>query len=168
MSPPVIYGFPPKGYKQKGLEPSVEPNPRFMYTHSYDFDRVSANIQQQVCNSQKQPTKQQDSQPENHIHLPLHACFNDILTEWTAWSTNTNDIGNTNQVQYRENRQEILNTWEKDTPVKMPDNRQILDNMEAYSRDKQIITQSLNYKLGITESSLLGAQQVTVAMVQCN
>ena len=34
MSPPVIYGFPPKSYKQKGLEPLVEPIPRFMNTHS--------------------------------------------------------------------------------------------------------------------------------------
>ena len=40
--------------------------------------------------------------------------------------------------------------------------------METYSRDKQKITQSLNYKLGLTESSLLGAQQVTVAMVHFN
>ena len=69
------------------------------------------------------------------------------MTEYTAWSTNTNDIEDTNQAQYRENRQEILNTWQKDTPVKMPDNRQILNNTEAYSRDKWIITQSLNYKL---------------------
>ena len=34
MSPPVIYGFPPKSYKQKGLKLSVEPNPQFTNTHS--------------------------------------------------------------------------------------------------------------------------------------
>ena len=50
----------------------------------------------------------------------------------------------------------------------MPDNRQILDNTEAYSSDEQIITQSLNYKLGITERTLPGAQQITVATVQSN
>ena len=53
---------------------------------------------------------------------------------------NANEIENTNQVQYRENWQEILNAWQKDTPVNMPDSRQLLDNMEASSRDKQIIT----------------------------
>ena len=48
----------------------------------------------------------------------------------------------------------------------MPDNRQVLDNLEAYVRDKLNITKSLNDRLGLTESSLLGAQTVTVAMVQ--
>ena len=48
----------------------------------------------------------------------------------------------------------------------MPDNRQVLDNLEAYVRDNLNITKSLNDRLGLTESSLLGAQTVTVAMVQ--
>ena len=58
--------------------------------------------------------------------------FNDVLTEYPACSTDTNDIENTNEVQYRENRQDILNAWQTDTPVKTPDNRQVLDNIEAY------------------------------------
>ena len=78
----------------------------------------------------------------------------------------TNDIENTNEVQYRSNRQDILTAWQKDTPVKMPDNRQVLDNLEAYVRDKLNIIKSLNDRLGLTESSLPGAQSVTVAMVQ--
>ena len=45
----------------------------------------------------------------------------------------TNDIVNTNQAQYRKNRQDILNTWQTDTPVKTQDNRQVLDNIEAYT-----------------------------------
>ena len=48
----------------------------------------------------------------------------------------------------------------------MPDNRQALDNLEAYVQDKLSITKSLNDRLGLTESSLLGAQSVTVATVQ--
>ena len=51
-------------------------------------------------------------------NLPYHARFNDILTEYPAWSTDTNDIESINKAQYRENRQEILNMWQKDTPVK--------------------------------------------------
>ena len=58
--------------------------------------------------------------------------FNDVLTEYPAFSTDTNDIENTNEVQYRENRQDILNALQTDTPVKTPDNRQVLDNIEAY------------------------------------
>ena len=50
----------------------------------------------------------------------------------------------------------------------MPDNRQVLDNLEAYVRDKLNITTSLHDRLGLTESSLPGAQSVTVATVQSN
>ena len=42
----------------------------------------------------------------------------------------------------------------------------MLDNIEAYIRDKQTITQSLNHRLGLKENSLPEAQPVTVAMVQ--
>ena len=69
-------------------------------------------------------------------------------------------------MQYRSNRQDILTAWKKDTPVKMQDNRQVLDNLETYVRDKLNITKSLNDRLGLTESSFPGAQSVTVAMVQ--
>ena len=87
------------------------------------------------------------------------------ITEYPAWSTNPNDTENTNEVQYRSNRQDIVTAWQKDTPVKMPDNRQVLDNLEAYVQDKLNITKSLNNRLGLTESSLPGAQSITVATV---
>ena len=48
----------------------------------------------------------------------------------------------------------------------MPDNRQVLDNLEAYVQDKLSITRSLHDRLGLTENSLPGAQTVTVSMVQ--
>ena len=50
----------------------------------------------------------------------------------------------------------------------MPDNRQVLDNLEAYVRDKLSISKSLHDILGLTENSLPGAQTITVAMVQSN
>ena len=105
---------------------------------------------------------------KNHTEVPHHIRFNDALTEYPAWPTDTNDIENTNEAQYRESRQDILNTWQTGTPVKTPDNRQVLDNIEAYMQDRLNITQSLNHRLGLRKSSLLGAQPVTVAMVQSN
>ena len=48
----------------------------------------------------------------------------------------------------------------------MPDNRQVLDNLEAYVQDKLSISTSLYDRLGLTENSLPRAQTVTVAMVQ--
>ena len=75
---------------------------------------------------------QHDANAKNHTQLLYNAHFNDILTEYPVWSTDTNDIENTNEAQYRLNRQDILTPWQTDTPVKMPDNRQVLDNLEAY------------------------------------
>ena len=74
--------------------------------------------------------------------------------------------GNTNQDQYRSGRQEILAARQKDTPIKMPDNRQVLDNLEANVQDKLRISRSLHDRLGLTENSLSGAQTITVATVQ--
>ena len=85
-----------------------------------------------MCDPPGQSTDQHDANAENHTQLLYNAHFNDILTQYPAWSTDTNDIGNTNEAQYRSNRQDILTSWQKDTPVKMPDNRQVLDNLEAY------------------------------------
>ena len=132
------------------------------------LDGVSACVQQPVCNSPQQLSDQHDTNTENCTQLSHNAQFNDILTEYPAWSTDTNDIENTNQAQYRSDRQDILTAWQRDTPVKMPDNRQVSDNLEAYIQDKLSITKSLNDRLDLTESSLLGAQSVTVAMVQSN
>ena len=116
------------------------------------LDGVSAYVQQPVCDPLVQSTDP----------------FNDILTEYPAWSTDTNDIENTNEVHYTLNRQDILTVWQKDTPVKMSDNRQVLDNLEAYVQDRLNITKSLNNRLGLTESSLPGAQSVTIVMLQSN
>ena len=79
---------------------------------------------------------QHEANAENCTQLPYHARFNDTLTEYPAWSTDTNDIESTNQTQYRSDRQEILTAWQTDTPIKTSDNRQVLDNLEAYVRDK--------------------------------
>ena len=105
-----------------------------MYNNT--LDGVSAYVQQPVCDPPVQSTDQHDVNAENYTQLPYHAYFNDILTEYPTWSTDTNDIENTNEVQYRLNRHDILNAWQKDTPVKMPDNRQVLDNLEAHVRDR--------------------------------
>ena len=48
----------------------------------------------------------------------------------------------------------------------MSDNGQVLDNLEAYVRDKLSRTRSLHDRLGLTENSLPGAQTITVVMVQ--
>ena len=146
------------------IEKAAEQSETNMYNNT--LDGVSAYVQQSVCNSPVLVSDQQEANAENCTQLPYHAYFNGILTEYPAWSNDANDLENTNQDQYRSGRQEILTAWQKDTPIKMPDNRQVLDNLEAYVQNKLSISRSLHDRLGLTENSLQGAQTITVAMVQ--
>ena len=146
------------------LEKAAEQSKNNMYNNI--LDGVLACVQQSVCNSPVPVSDQQVVNAENHTQLPYHAHFNDILTEYTAWSNDTNNIENTNPDQYRLCRQEILTAWQKDTPIKTPDNRQVLDHLKAYMRDKLSISRSLHDRLDLTENSLPGAQTVPVATMQ--
>ena len=81
-----------------GLEKAAEQLKNIMYNNT--LDGVLANVQQPVCNPPVQSTDQHDANAENCTQSPYHAHFNDILTEYPAWSPDTNDIENTNEVQY--------------------------------------------------------------------
>ena len=52
----------------------------------------------------------------------------------------------------------------KDTPQKTETNKPYIDDIDAYNRDRQLITASLSNKLDLGQNSLLGAQQVRVAV----
>ena len=43
-------------------------------------------------------------------------------------------------------------------------NKPYIDNIDAYDRDKHLITTSLSDRLDLGQNSLLGAQQVRVAV----
>ena len=124
------------------LEKVAKQSTNNMYNNT--LDGVSAYVQQPVCGLPVQSIDQHDANAENCTQLPYNAHFNDILTEYLAWSPDPNDIENTNEVQYRSNKQDILTVWQKDTTVKMPDNWQVLDNLGAYVQDKLNITKSLH------------------------
>ena len=59
-----------------------------MYNNTLDV--VLAYVQQSVCDPPVQSPDQQDAKAENYTQLPYNAHFNDILTEYPAWSTDTN------------------------------------------------------------------------------
>ena len=71
------------------LEKAAEQSKNNMYNNTLDGD--STYVQQSVCNSLGQPSDQHFN-AENCTQLPYNAHFNDILTEYPAWSTDTNDI----------------------------------------------------------------------------
>ena len=52
----------------------------------------------------------------------------------------------------------------KDTPVKTEINKPYIDNIDAYNRDRHLITTSLGDRLDLGQNSLLVAQQVRVAV----
>ena len=58
--------------------------------------------------------------------------------------------------------EEIQDELYKDTPVKTEDNKPYIDNIDAYNRDRALITQSLSDRLDLGQNSLPRAQQVRV------
>ena len=52
----------------------------------------------------------------------------------------------------------------KDTPVKTEINKPYIDNIDTYNRDRALITKSLSDRSDLGQNSLLGAQQVRVAV----
>ena len=128
---------------------------------THNFDRVSDFND----NGSTPLQRQQDEQPEG-VNSTENAIDNDvvgIMTLYPPWSTDTNDIGDNNQVASDRNRKEIQNKIYKDTPVKTENNQPYIHNIDAYNRDRALITKSLSDRLGLGQNSLLGAQQVRVA-----
>ena len=126
---------------------------------THDFGRVS-----DYCDNGPTPLQgQQDEQPEavNSAENAIEHDVTDILTEYPPWSTDTYDICDNDEVIYDRNRKEIQDELYKDTPVKTEDNKPYIDNIDAYNRDRALITQSLSDRLGLGQNSLLGAQQVS-------
>ena len=128
---------------------------------SHDFDRVSDYNDKGSTPLQGQ----QDEQPEaiNRAENAIEHDVVDILTGYPSWSTDANDICDNNEVICDRNRKEIQDKLYKETPVKTEDNKLYIDNIDAYNRDRALITQSLSDRLGLGQNSLPGEQQVRVA-----
>ena len=59
---------------------------------------------------------------------------------------------------------DIRNEIHKDMPQKTESNKPYIDNLDAYNRDRQLISTSLSNRLDLGQNSLLGAQQVSAAI----
>ena len=108
---------------------------------------------------------QEDDQPAD-VNLPENAIDDDVIdirTIYLPWSMDTNNMCNfTEAVNDKSIRDEIC----KDMPVKTEINKPYLDNIDAYNRDRQLITTPLSDRLDLGQNSLPGAQQVRVAVKQ--
>ena len=63
---------------------------------------------------------------------------------------------------------DIRDEIHKDTPQKTESNKPYIDNLDAYNRDRQLISTSLSNRLDLGQNSLLGAQQVSAAIKHTN
>ena len=86
------------------------------------------------------------------------------MTLYPSWSSDTNDGDDINQIANVRSRKEIQDELIKDTPVKTEINKPDIDNIDAYSRDRALITKSFSDRLGLGQHSLPGGQQVRVAV----
>ena len=119
---------------------------------THDFDRVL----DYNGNGSIPLQGQQDEQPEA-VNGAENASEHDVV-----------DISDNNDAICDRNRKEIQDELYKDTPVKTEDNKPEIDNIDAYNRDRALITQSLSDRLGLGQNSLLGVQQVRVATMHTN
>ena len=88
----------------------------------------------------------------------------DIVTIYPPWSTDTDDLNDIDQMTNHKTMKDIKDKLCKDTPQKTETNKPFFDDIDAYNRDRQLITASLSNKLDLCQNSLPGAQQVKVAV----
>ena len=133
---------------------------------THNFDRVSG-----LHNNGLTPLQMQEGNQPVEATTPENAIDDDvidIMTIYPPWSTDTNDFNDVNQMTNYKSMKDIRDEVCKDTPQKTDINKPYIDNIDAYNRDRQLITTSLSDRLDLGENSLLGAQQVRVAVKHTN
>ena len=142
-------------------EKSVEIKNHMYDSVTQNFDRVSGLHDNGLTPSQGQ----EDNQPAD-VNLPENAIDDDVIdirTIYPPWSMDTNDMCDFTEVANDKSIKDIRDEICKDTPVKTEINKPYIDNIDAYNRDRQLITTSLSDRLDLGQNNLLGAQQVRVA-----
>ena len=117
---------------------SVEIQNHMHDSSTQNFDRVSDLNDNGLTPLQGQ----QDEQPEG-VYIPGNAIYDDvvdIMTLYPPWSLDTNDSYDINQITNDRSRKEIQDELYKDTPVKTEINKPYIDNIDAYNRDRALIT----------------------------
>ena len=144
---------------------------RELQNHMYDsvmhnFDRVSGLHDNCMMPLETQNRDQmvETTVPENAIDDNV----TDIETIYPSWSTDTNDLNDIYQMTNYKSMKDIRDRLCKDTPQKTETNKPYIDDIDAYNKDRQLITTSLSNKLDLGQNSLLGAQQVRVAVKYTN
>ena len=154
------------GYMLKLQRQSAELQNRMYDSVTHNFDRVSGLHNNGMTLSQMQDGDQtvEITAPENAIDDDV----TDIATMYPPWSTDTDDLNDIDQITNYKSMKNIRDELCKDTPQKTEINKPYVDDIDAYNRDRQLITTSLSNKLDLGQNSLPQAQQVRVAVKHTN
>ena len=151
-----------RNYMLKLEEKSVEIQNHMHDSVTRNFDRVSGLHDNGLTPSQGQ----EDDQPAD-VNLLENAIDDDVMdirTIYPPWSTDTNDMCDFTEAVNDKSIKDIRDEICKDMPVKTEINKPYIDNIDAYNRDRHLITTSLSDRLDLGQNSLPGAQQVRVAV----
>ena len=131
---------------------------------AHNFDRVSG-----LHDNGSTPLQRQDGDQTVQATAPENAIDDDvidIITIYPPWSTDIDDLNDIDQMTNFKSMKDTRDELCKDTPQKT--NKPYIDNIDAYNRDRQLITASLSNRLDLGQNSLPGAQQVRVAVKHTN
>ena len=156
------YKDKPRRYMLKLERQSAELQ-NYMYDSvTHNFDRVSGLHDNGLTSFKMQDGDQivEATAPEKAIDDDVI----DIMTIYPLWSTDTDDLNDIDHMTNYNSLKDMRDELCKDTPQKTEINKPYIDNIDAYNRDRQLITASLSNKLDLGQNSLPGAQQVRVAV----
>ena len=149
-------------YMSKLERQSVELQNHMYDSVTHNFDRVSG-----LHDNGSAPLQMQEGDQPVEAITPENAIDDDVIditTTYPPWSTDTNDLNDIDQMTDYKSMKDIRDEICKDMPQKTDINKPYIDNIDAYNRDRQLITASLSNRLDPGQNSLPGAQQVRVAV----
>ena len=154
----TYYADKPKDYMLKLERQLVELQNHMYDSVTHNFDRVSG-----LYDNGSTPLLRQEGNQLDEVTTTENAFDDDtidIRTLYPSWSSDINDMNDINQVTNYKSMKNIRDEIGKDTPLKTNINMPYIDNIDAYDRDRHLITASLSDRLDLGQNRLLGAQQV--------
>ena len=151
-------------YMLKLERQSAELQNRMYDSVTHNFDRVSG-----LHDNGLTPLQMQDGDQIVEATTPENAIDDDVIdmmTMYPLWSTDTNDLNDIDQMTNYKSMKDVRDKICKDTPQKTEINKPYIDNIDAYNRDRQLITALFSNRLDLGQNSLPGAQHVRVAVKQ--
>ena len=143
------------GYMLK-LERQLRELQNCMYDSvTHNFDRVSG-----LHDNGMTPPQMQNGDQMVEITAPENAIDDNVTnieTIYPLWLTDTDDLNDIDQMTNYKSMKDTRDKLCKDTPQKTETNKPYIDDIDAYNRDRQLITTSLSNKLDLGQNSLPGA-----------